>query len=158
MDDLDIDKILRDLDTLTLDEAKTKLTEVTAATEQLDEKIKDLKADNAILKEGHPAASENSDNEMLQSTVLQSEAYHKVVMVCRHTSPSVGHTNSRMQKTVDNTFKKMLANLDQALTKIVKDSADIRKALRDELQGLDPSVLESAGWKEIVEGLANAED
>jgi hypothetical protein len=115
MDDLDIDKILRDLDTLTLDEAKTKLTEVTAAIEQLDEKIKDLKADNAILKEGRPAANENSDNEMLQSTVLRSEAYHRVVMVCRHTSPSAGHTNNRMQKTLDNAFKKMRANLDQAL-------------------------------------------
>jgi hypothetical protein len=83
MEDLNIDKIVRDLDTLSFDEAKTKLNEVTAAIEQLEEKIKKLKDENTALKETHPAINKDSEYGKLYSILLRPEAYRKAIMVCR---------------------------------------------------------------------------
>jgi hypothetical protein len=66
--------------------------------------------------------------------------------------------NNTMQRTLDNASKKMRANFDRALKQTVKNSADVRNALRNELRSLDPSVLKSVGWKKVVEDLANAEE
>jgi multidrug resistance efflux pump len=83
MEDLNIDKIVRDLDTLSFDEAKTKLNEATAAIEQLEENIKKLKDENTALKETHPAINKDSEYGKLFSILLRPEAYRKAIMVCR---------------------------------------------------------------------------